>query len=320
MKSIISTKGDHMKEFAILTDTCSDLPEQFQKEYDIDVIAAHVMLPDKTELAILPRWEHFTKEEFYKDLKKNPEGYATAPASVGEIQAAMERHIQAGKDVLMVTISTGISGSYSFAMSAKAMVLEKYPDAIINVVDSLRFGPGFGLMCVYAAKLRGEGKSIEEVTNWLIENRNRFHQAGWLDDLTFVARKGRITHAKAFFGSLAGVKPIGEFDYNGLTTVLGKATGTKDAYRALIEYMEKTIENPEDQIIFIAETFRRPQAEAYLQMIEEKFHPKAIYITDVYPSCGVNVGPGLMAAYYMGKPISQDLSTERAIIEEALKK
>lgn len=309
-----------MKEFVIITDACADLPEELQKEYGITVLPGTITLPDKSELVIHDRWDHFTREDFYRDLKKDPENYKTAPASVGLHKEAMEKAVSEGKDVLVLTISTGISGSYGFAVQAKTMVLEQYPEAVINVVDSLRFGPGFGLMCVYAAMKRNRGEDIATVTAWLEDNKNRFHQAGWLDDLTFVARKGRITHAKAFFGSLAGVKPIGEFDYNGLTTVLGKATGTKAAYRVLMEYMEKTIENPEEQFIFIAQTNRLPQAEEYKRMIEEKFHPKAIYITDVYPLCGINVGPGLMAAYYIGKPISADLSAERALIEASLAK
>ena len=124
-------------------------------------------------------------------------------------------------------------------------------------------------MAIYASQKRAEGMDIDEVTKWLDENKNRFHQAGWLDDLSFVAKKGRLTHAKAFFGTLAGVKPIGEFDYNGLTTVLGKAKGSKKAYSALLSYIEGTIENPEEQIIFIAQTNRLPQAEEYKKMIEE---------------------------------------------------
>ena len=101
-----------------------------------------------------------------------------------------------------------------------------------------------------------------------------------------------------------------------MTTVLGKAKGAKAAYAVLLKYIEATIENPEDQVIFIAQSCRYPQAEVYKKMIEDKFHPKAVYINDVYPFCGINVGPGLMAAYYVGKPISDDLSTERALIEQ----
>ena len=124
------------------------------------------------------------------------------------------------------------------------------------------------------------------------------------EEYAFVAKKGRISHAKAFMGKLIGVKPLGEFDYNGLTTVVGKAKGEKSAYTALLSYIEQTIENPEEQVIIIAHTNRRPQAERYKQLIQEKFNPKEIYLNDVYPSCGINIGPGLMAAYYIGKPIS----------------
>ena len=87
---------------------------------------------------------------------------------------------------------------------------------------------------------------------------------------------------------------------------------------AAVKFVAATEEKIEDQIIFIAETNRLPQAEAFKKLIEERFKPKEILITDVCPTCGVNVGPGLMAAYYMGKPISADLSEERAIIEKSL--
>ena len=122
----------------------------------------------------------------------------------------------------------------------------------------------------------------------------------------------------AFFGTLAGVKPLGEFDYNGLTTVIGKAKGAKQAYELLLNYMEKTGEDLSEQIVFIAQTNRLPQAEKFRDLIQERFHPKEIFINDVFPSCGINIGPGLMAAYYMGKPISRDLSEEKAIIEQTL--
>lgn len=310
-----------MSNFVILADATCDLSEAFQKEYDIKVIPGHLILPDKSDILAFLSWDGapMTREEFFADLKKNPNGYSTSPANVEEFTAALLPYAEAGTDVLVMTISGGISGAFNFASLAKQAVLEKYPAARINCIDSRRFGPGFGLMAVYAALLRREGKSLDEVTEYLEANKNRFHQAGWLDDLSFVAKKGRLTHAKAFFGTLAGVKPIGEFDYNGLTTVIGKVKGTKAAYAALLTYMEKTIENPEDQIIFIAQTNRLPQAEEYRKMIEEKFHPKAVYVNEVFPSCSINVGPGLMAAYYMGKPISSDLSEERAILDDFLK-
>ena len=305
-----------MKSFVILADATCDLSEEFQKEYDIGVIPGHIALPDGTEIPAFLKWEKYSREEFYASLKKNPNGYSTSPANITEFAAALEPYAAKGIGVLLMTISSGISGAFGFASQARENLLQKYPSAEIRIVDSMRFGPGFGLMAVHASMLRSQGKTLAETTQWLEDNKNRFHQAGWLDDLSFVAKKGRITQPKAFFGTLAGVKPIGEFDYNGLTTILGKVKGAKTAYPVLLGYMEATIENPEDQIIFIAQTNRLPQAMEYKKMIEEKFHPKAVFVNDVFPSCGINIGPGLMAAYYMGKPISRDLSEERALFDK----
>ncbi|MBQ9680131.1 MAG: DegV family protein [Ruminococcus sp.] len=305
-----------MSEFILMADAGCDLSAEFQEKYDIKVINGHLVLPGKGDVPTFMKWEDVSREQFYTELKKNPNDYATAPPNITEYENAFESYVKDGKDVICVTISSAISGALGFATTARKNILEKYPNAKITLVDSMRFGPGFGLMLVHASILRSDGKSFEEVAEYLEQNKNRFHQAGWLDDLSFVAKKGRITHPKAFFGQLAGIKPIGEFDAGGLTTVLGKAKGAKAAYAVLLKYIEATIENPEDQYIFIAQTSRFPQAEQYKKMIEEKFHPKAVYINDVFPFCGINIGPGLMAAYYMGKPISEDLSEERALIEK----
>ena len=307
-----------MSKFVILCDGTCDLQENFQKQYDIRVIPGHIVLPDKSDVPGPLKWDRFSRDDFYADLKKNPNAYATAPANTEEFRIAMEEIVKDGTDLLVMTISGGISGTYGFACTAANMVRETYPDAKIHCVDTLRFGPGFGLMAIRASMLREEGKTLDEVAAWLEENKNRFHQAGWLDDLSFVAKKGRLTNAKAFFGTLAGIKPIGEFDYNGMTTVIAKAKGAKSAYAALLEYIDQTGEDLSSQIVFIAQTNRLAQAEKFKELIEERFHPKAISINDVFPSCGINIGPGLMAAYYMGKPISEDLSEERAIIEKAL--
>ena len=310
-----------MKEYVIMADSTCDLPKEFREKYNITVLPGHVHTPEGKDYDVMPDWDaNFSQEGFYSALKKNPDGFQTSPPNIGECAAAMEEVVKQGKGIIMMTISSTMSGAFSFATGGAKAVKEKYPDAEIALIDSRRFGPGFGLMCVHAAMLQQQGKSMEEVVSWLEENKNRFHQSGWLDDLSFVAKKGRLTHAKAFFGTLAGVKPIGEFDANGMTTVLAKASGAKSAYAAMIGYMEKTIEHPEDQIIFIAQTDRMKQALLYKDMIIEKFHPKAVEIVDVHISCGVNVGPGLMAAYYIGKPITEDLAEERAILEGLLNK
>ena len=142
----------------------------------------------------------------------------------------------------------------------------------------------------------------------------------WLDDLSFVARKGRLTNSQAFFGKLIGIKPLGDIDYNGMTTVIGKAKGERAAYEAILGYIERTIEAPERQIVFVAHSDREKQALVLRDRIQQRIHPKEIIMTDVFRSCGVNVGPGLMAAYYVGRPISEGLAEERALMRELLGK
>ncbi len=305
--------------FVILPDVTCDLSEELREKYDIRFVNGHIKMAGGDDMPSFLKWEGMTSEEFYKKLKANPNEFATSPPNIEKWTAAFETYAKEGKDILCLSISSKLSGTFGFMSNAAERVTEKYPDITIRCVDSMRFSSGFGLMAVYASILRSEGKNVNEVADFLEENKNRVHQAGWLDDLSFVAKKGRLTHAKAFFGTLAGVKPIGEFDYNGLTTVIGKAKGEKQGFGLLIEYIKRTIEKPEEQIIFIATSDRKKQAAAYKAMIEREICPKEVYINSVFPSCGINVGPGLMAAYYFGKPISKDLTEEKQIVSDILK-
>ncbi len=307
-----------MKKFVIIADGTCDLNEDMQKEFDIRTVKGHIHLPDNREISQFLSWKEFQRDDFYAQLKKNPNGFSTSPPNPDMFAEEFRKYAKEGYDMLVVTMSSTMSGSYGFAAKGREQVLDEFPGVKINLIDSLRFGPGFGLIVVEATKLRDQGKSLEEVTQWIEENKCRYHQAGWLDDLSFVAKKGRINHAAAFMGTLVGIKPLGEFDYNGMTTVIGKAKGAKKAYDVLLKYIAATIENPEEQLVFIAQTSRYAQAEKFRQMIEETIKPKEVRIVDVFPGSGINVGPGLMAAYYRGKPISQDLKEEKELMNQYL--
>lgn len=309
-----------MKDYVIMADAVSDLDEETQKEYGITVIPSHVIKPDKTEMIAPLSWDKISCEDFYAALKKDPNGYSTSPSSVQEMANIFEDAINKGCDVISISISDALSGTYGFMCQARDIVLEKHPDAKIAVVNSKRFGFGYGVIAIHAALQKKAGKTFEETVEYIESNKNRFHQNGWLDDLQFVAKKGRMTHAKAFFGQLAGIQPIGEFDSNGMVTIIAKAKGAKAAMNACIEYMAETCEDPEHQTIFIANSNRRKRAEQYKALIEERFGNKNVFIKDVYPADAINIGPGLMAAYYIGTPISEGLVTEREIMERALAK
>lgn len=302
-------------KFVILADPTCDISDQINKEFDVSMIKGHFVTSDGKEHVSISNWDTMDRDEFYKALKKNPAAFTTSPPNIDECFVEFEKHILAGEGILCLSISSALSGTYAFMVKARELALEKYPNAEIYVLDTYRFGPSVGLMAVIASKFREKGLSLKETYDWLEENKNHFHQAGWMDDLSFVAKKGRISHAKAFFGSIVGIKPIGEFDYSGMTTVIGKGKGEKQTLDILIEYIEQTIVKPEDQIIFIATSNRHESAAKYKVLIEEKFHPLAVYVNDVFPSDGINIGPGLMAAYYYGKPISQGLIEEIELVK-----
>ena len=313
-------------KFAIVCDVTCDLNAELRAEYDIEYVPGTITFPDGTEEKSFLDWSecktipNCTSEAFYALLKKDPDAIKSSPANIEEFAEVFEKHVVAGEPVLAISISSALSGTYAFMCAAQKLVLEKHPDAKIAVIDSKRYAGGMGLLCIHASMLRKEGKPFEEVAECIEENKIRFHQTGWLDDLFFVAKKGRMTNAKAFFGNLIGIKPIGELDHNGLTTVIGKVKGEKSAYKVCLDYMGAVGENLQDQIILIAQSNRPKQAAAYKQMIQERFSPKAIYICDVFPPTGINVGPGLMVAFYMGKPISKDLAEEKALLAKLMQK
>jgi DegV family protein with EDD domain len=309
-----------MEKFVIICDVTCDLNKELRDKYDIKYVKGHMTGPDGKERVTTLDWTDFTHDEFYNDLKKNPNGYSTSPASPEEFKEVFEKFLVNGFDILSISISTALSGTYNFSLQAREMLKNSYPNRKIVCINSLRYSTGFGLLAVRASMLRAEGKSLDEVASWVEENKNCCHQAGFLDDLSFVAAKGRLSKSKAFMGKLIGIKPMGEFDYNGLTTIIGKAKGDKASIEATIKYMKKTILNPEEQIIFIASTNRMKQALQLKEKIEAEFKPKEVIITDVYPADGINIGPGLMSAYYFGTKISEGLVNEKEIMAEALAK
>ncbi len=309
-----------MAKFAILTDSNCDLTKDIRERFDIDYIQGHLKMPDGRNVPLCLEWtENYQHDEFYAAIKKGAD-YATSPANVAEFAEKLTSYVKEGREVVAITISTALSGTYNFLTEARDQVVKEYPDAKIYCVDSLRYSVLEGMMCVKAAQMRDEGKTAEETYKWLEENKNCYHQMGWLDDLSFVARKGRMSNSKAFFGQLVGIKPLGEISSNGLTTVIGKAKGAKAGFAAILDYMEATITDASEQTIFVGTSDREKDADKLVELIKERFAPKEVIKSFVFPGCGVNIGPGLCCAFYVGKPISDDMKAEEALMNKILEK
>ena len=310
-----------MSDFVIIPDTGCELTEDLRHRFGVDDhIRGLLVFPDgHSEICDLD-WKTMTPEEFFGIMSEKKQLFSTAMPTPDEIDTVYERHLSAGKDILAISLSSAVSGTYGASCAAAERMQKKYPDRKIVCVDSLRYSAAMGLLCAYANKLRGEGKTIEETAELLNQNKKRLHQSGILDDLFFCKRVGRASGMAAIMGTLVGIKPMADFNAQGLCHVIGKVRGYKAGYNACIEYMKETIENPEDQLIMIMHSNRKEEAEKYRKMIEEELHPKETLITSVGQSCGPNVGPGLIAACYFGKELSEDLSVEKAICDKILQK
>lgn len=308
-----------MSDFVIIPDTSCDLIRPLRERFDIaDYISGLVYFPDGHCEAADIDWERHDPKTFYESMGDKKTVYTTACAPAGDILDVFERNLKAGKDILCITLSSALSGTYQTCELVKSELLPKYPERKIICIDSMRYSTALSLLVIMAAMKRKEGASFEETVRYVEENKHRVHQMGPMDDLFFLCKTGRISNFKAFFGTLIGINPMADFNRNGLAEVLGKFKGKKAALNAVIEYMRGTVEQPEDQIMFVAHSNRPAAAELLRDMILKEFHPKEVIINDVGMSCGSSIGPGLCAAFYWGKDISEDMAYEKALMNNIL--
>ena len=306
-----------MSEFVIIPDASSDLTKDLRERFHIpDYLRGTIYFPDGKEYVADLDWELIDPKTYYESMSDRKTLYKTASAQRGDIAAVFEKFLQEGKDILSVTLSSALSGTNQICQRLAEELMEKYPGRKILVVDSLRYSTALSLLVIMASQLQQQGATLEQTVAYLEENKHRIHQIGPMDDLFFLTKTGRISNFKAFFGSLVGINPMADFNRQGLAQVLGKFKGKQRAFDAVIAYMKETIENPEEQIIFVAHSNREQAAQVLAQRIQETFSPKEIIINHVGMSCGASVGPGLCAAFYCGKEISENMEYEQALMKK----
>lgn len=310
-----------MNEFVIISDSSCDLKKDLRERFGIaDYIKGYIHKSDGTSIKANLDWSDEESNAFFKELSKKDDKYKTAAPSIGEVTDVIEAQLKTGKDALCITISSGLSGMYGVVVNAARDLKEKYPDRKVLVVDSKRYSTAQAILCILASKYRAEGMSIEETAELLEINKNRVHQTGWMDDLFYCKKMGRVSNAAAVMGTLVGIKPMADFNHKGVSHVLGKTRGCKNAYKLIIDYMKATGEDLENQTIFITHSLREEYALEVKNRIQAQIHPKEIIITTVGQGCAPNIGPGLVAAFYLGKKISEDLKTETALFNELAQK
>ena len=308
-----------MSDFVIIPDTACDLTKDLRERFGItDYIRGVIYFPDGSHHLADLDWELIGYEEYYKSMSDKKTIYKTAAPLVGDVIDVFEKNLKEGKDVLCICLSSGLSGTHQACEMAADTLRDKYPERKIICIDSKRYSTALSLLVIMAAQKKAEGATLEQTAEFVESNKHRIHQMGTMDDLFFLCKTGRVSNFKAFFGTLMGINSMADFNRNGMAEVLGKFKGKKLAFDALIKYMRETIEEPERQTIFIAHTLRPEAADLLSQLVRDEFSPKEIIINNVGMSCGGSIGPGLCAAFYYGREISEDCSYEKALMESII--
>ena len=304
-----------MADYVILTDSSTDLTKDLRERFGVDdYLPGNITFPDgHTEDSTLD-WESISPQDFYTSMSKDSM-YTTGIKNIEVQEAFFEKYLKEGKDILNISLSHALSNTYDMCRKAAANLQEKYPERKIIVVDSLRYSGGDGLLVSFAGEMKKAGKSIDEVAEWLENNKQKCHQTGTVDDLKFLAKMGRCSNVSAFMGSLINIKPLAEFNRDGMNQIITKVTGYKKLFTAMIEYMKATIE-PEPKRIFVSHSYRKAQWLQLQELIKEEFPSAEIIPTTVNMANGSSIGPGMVVTFYMGKEISEGLVEETKILEE----
>ena len=284
-----------MANFVIFTESTTDLSPEMINELGLVVLPLQYRIGEETYFDKVGGG--LTIVEFYNKLRQG-ESATTAQVNPGTFEDEFEKVLKEGKDVLYVGFSSGLSGTYNSALIAKDALSDKYPDRKIICIDTLAASMGEGLYAWYAAKMRDEGKSVEETAAWLEENKLNLVMWFTVDDLNHLKRGGRVSPTVAFVGTLLGIKPVLHVDNEGHLINVSKARGRKAALDALVaKYKETALQS--DQMVFISHADCLEDAQ-YVGEEIKKLGAVDVKINFIGPVIGAHAGPGTVALFFMG--------------------
>ena len=285
-----------MSDFVIVTDSSADLPASLVQELGVEVLPLSFTVQGKT-YHNYPDDREMDPKVFYKMLRDG-EMATTSAVNVAEYTAMLEPLLQAGKDVLVLAFSSGLSTTYQSSVIAVNELSEQYPDRKIYTVDTLCASLGQGLLVWHAVREQRRGQSIEAVRDWVEENKLRLCHWFTVDDLHFLKRGGRISAATAVVGTMLSIKPVLHVDDEGHLISMGKARGRGASLTALVDHMEQTATDVDT--VFISHGDCLADAEKVAADVRNRFGTKDVVINNVGPVIGAHSGPGTLALFFLG--------------------
>jgi len=278
-----------MSDFIIIANNTCDLPEGILKTLDITILPLGINIGEESFREIPVR-------DFYQRLREGAMPTTNA-ANLGEYIELYEPALQAGKDVLNLVFSSGLSMTYNAAVMAAQEMAEKYPDRKIYVVDTMAASLGEGILVRGAAEMRAAGKSIDEVRDWAEETKLKVYHLFTVNDLGHLKRGGRISAAQAVVGGMLGVKPILRVNETGHLVALDKVRGRQAALLKLVSLLGEKGVDIANQTVYISHGDCEDEAIWIGEQLKEKLGVKDVVINFLGPVIGSHTGVGLIATF-----------------------
>lgn len=285
--------------YTIITDSCCDLNKKVAAQYEcFEILPLSFTMGGETK----PDQMNDEEVHAYYDRLRAGESSTTSQISPSDFYEAYVSHVKNGEKLLCIHFSSALSGTYNSACVAREMVLEEYPDAVIELVDTLGASAGQGMMVCDALDNRNKGMDITENAQWLRDRIQNYVHWFTVDDLHFLKRGGRCSPSAAFFGSMLSIKPVLHVSPEGKLIAREKVRGRKQALKALaVKFGE--LEAPKDQTVFISHGDCEQDALVVKNHLVEMYgcDPEKVVLSFVGPVIGSHAGPGVVALFFRGK-------------------
>lgn len=290
-----------MAEYYLSCSSTADLSKERFEQRNIRYICFHFELAGRDYLDDLG--QSVPPETLYRRMSEGADT-KTSQITIGEYEEYFETMLKEGKDVLHLTLSSGISGTYNSACIARDELSVKYPERKIYVVDSLAASSGYGLLMETLADMRDSGMELDVLHDWVNENRLRLQHWFFSTDLTFYIRGGRISKTSGFIGSVLSICPLLNVDFEGRLIPREKIRTKKKVVERIVEQMEANAQDGTAYAgkCFISQSACMEDAQAVAALIEERF-PKLKGNVEIYPigaTIGSHTGPGTVALFFWG--------------------
>ena len=291
-----------MSDYVITCCSTADMSREYMETNKVPYIMFHYQMDGKDYPDDL--YASITPEEFYQKIADGAQP-VTSQVNVEEYCSLFEPILKSGKDILHLTLSSGISGTYNSACLAAEQLRDDFPERTIEIIDSLSASSGYGMLVEMAKDKADEGKSLEEVKDYALNLRENLNHWFITTDLTFFIRGGRVTKTAGFFGKMFNICPLLDVDPKGGLRPLEKVRLKSRAMKRLVEKMEECADGGTAYSgrCYISQSDCFEDARAVADMIEEKF-PALKGKVEIYPigaTIGCHTGPGTIALFFTGK-------------------